>query len=222
MKNKIATMKKTLLASLAFSSLLGASSSYAQLPALPIGVLGGGGIPVIGGLLDGGGIPVIGNLPGLGGGGIPVIGDLLGGGLPGFDGLGQFVNLDSTALNQMLSLDTLLIDPTKYLTAVEGVLAIVGSPSTFVPVPLAPPLVLGFVPGFEVLYTEPQNFLGYILGGGSIIDPSLVAFPSIPLLSAPLPFGGADFGGLDALALGDFGAILAPVDVLNSVFLLIP
>lgn len=213
MKNKIVQFKKTLLVSLGFSLLFGASASHAQIPALPVGALGGGGIPVLGALsLDG----------------LPVLGDLLGGGasLPGLGGgllaLDSFANLNSDALSHMLSPETLTKDPTAYLTALEGLMAIASSPQTFVPVPLAPPLVFGFVPGFEVLYTAPQDLLGYVLGGGSIFDSSLVALPAIPLVSAPLPLGLAELGGLEALPLDGFGAITTPEQALSGVLLLIP
>lgn len=201
---------------------LGLLSSLDVLESLELG----GGIPVLGDLLGGdllgGGIPVLGDLLGgdLLGGGVPVVGGLLGGGLPGLDLAGALTpNVDVVALQTLLS-PAAIGDPTAYLTALDAVLAIVQSPSAVVPVPLAPPLLRGFVPGFFVLYEAPQNLLSFLTSGGSIVDPSLVAVPAIPLLSAPLPLA-LPLGELPALPLGDLG-LLAPVDIVNLVLSSIP
>jgi len=162
---------------------------------------------------------------------VPIIGDLnlpsldllggLNGGLPSLDGL---ANINAVALEHMLSPDTLTeLNPATYGKALTGFTAILSSPQTFVPVPLAPPLVYSFVPGFEVLYTAPEQFLGYILGGGSILDPSLIAAPAIPVLSAPLPSELRELGG--ELSMGkerEIDGLMSPEAVLSSALILIP
>ncbi|EIF41709.1 hypothetical protein DOK_17625 [gamma proteobacterium BDW918] len=155
------------------------------------------------------------NLPGL---------DLLGGlngGLPSLDGL---ANINAVALEHMLSPDTLTgLNPATYGKALNGLTTILGSPQTFVPVPLAPPLVYSFIPGFKVLYTAPEQFPGYIIGGGTILDSSLIAVPAIPIVSAPFP---ADLsglsGGLNLVPVAELGVLMSPEAVLSSALTLIP
>ena len=81
------------------------------------------------------------SLPGLDLLGGSLLGRLLGGsggGLPGLDGL---ANLNTVGLQYMLSPETITnLNPAKYTKALEGVTAILSSPQTFVPVPLAPPV----------------------------------------------------------------------------------
>ena len=168
-------------------------------------------------------------VPGLGGLNLPGL-DLLGGGLlggllggsGGLPGIGGLVNLDPASLQDLLSPATLTnLNPATYTKALEGVTAILSSPQTFIPVPLAPPLAFSFVPGFEVLYTAPEQLLSYIVGGGSILDPSLVAVPAIPILSAPLP---GDLSALSGLLASspEIGGILSPESALSSILVLIP
>lgn len=63
------------------------------------------------------------------------------------------------------------------------------------PTSTEPAIVWGFVPGLEVLYKEPENFVAYELSGGTVVSDSLVMVPAIPFVSAPMPIN-APFDGI--------------------------
>lgn len=198
-KNGIGKKGRNLIFGAVFAAASAAGHAQLAIPALgDLGLLSN--LDVLGSFELGGGLPGT---------------DLLGGGFEGLDLAGSLTpNIDMVAFEQMLD-PASIGDPTVYLTAVEGVLAIAQSPSTFAPVPLAPPLLRGFVPGFFVLYEAPETLLSFLAGGGSIIDPSLVAVPAVPLLSAPMPLE-IPLGELPGLPSNELG-LLAPVDVVNLI-----
>lgn len=136
--------------------------------------------------------------------------------------LSNFVNINETALMQLLSPENASTDLSKYQTALTGASTLLLNPGQYTPVPLAPPLVYGFVPGFKSVYTEPEKSPRYFLSGGSIFAPSLLLLPPLPILSAPVPTEIQDASPAIPFAEIESTDLVSPQEVLNTVFLAAP
>jgi hypothetical protein len=98
-------------------------------------------------------------VPGLAG--IPILGDILGGGLPGGDQLASITSLGTSLL---------------------------GNPETLINIGTGTglPLVMEVVPILGVLSSDPAGLPDFLLGGGTILTPSLGGALPIPFVVVPL------------------------------------
>ena len=112
-------------------------------------------------------------LPSLGG--VPVLGEVLGGvlsnvGLEGIPSLPAGVGLNQ--LESLISLGTGVLENPQGLIDIGTGTGL--------------PLVLELVPLVDVLSTNPAGLPDYLMGGGTVISPSLGAALPIPFLVVPL------------------------------------
>ena len=110
------------------------------------------------------------------------------GGIPGLSGIPGLDSLPSTLT--ILTAYPLATDPVGTLSSLGALgSSVVLEPQTLFSLGFGTglPLVQDLVPIVGVLTTAPQTLPDFLLGGGTIVSPTLSAIPAIPLLTAPLP-----------------------------------
>lgn len=99
-----------------------------------------------------------------------LLSDLLG--IDGLSNAAALLPLDAGGMASALELTGALLDPQTLLELGGGI---------------GLPLVQNLLPPLQVLTTDPAALADFFADGGSLLTPTIVLLPEIPLVSAPLP-----------------------------------